>query len=106
MATKGSQLKIEVANKILETFPGSFLYNDGKEIRIIGKENGLEIQLKCTLTCAKENVIPNSENSIPGEVNKEINFSDNDTIVKEEVNIEPTQEEKDNVKKMMEVLGL
>ena len=40
MAAKGSILKQEVAEKILAAFPGSFLYNDGKEIRINGTENG------------------------------------------------------------------
>ena len=36
MAVKGAILKQEIAQKILETFPNSFLYNDGKEIRING----------------------------------------------------------------------
>jgi len=53
MAAKGSQLKNEITQKILTTFPSSFIYNDGKEIRINGMEDGQELQIKVTLTCAK-----------------------------------------------------
>ena len=42
-------------NKILEVFPNSFI--NGKEIRICGTENGEEVQIKVTLTAAKENIV-------------------------------------------------
>ena len=102
MALKGTLLKKEITDKILATFEGSFLYNDGKEIRIPGLEDGQELQVKVALTCAKTNVSPNGENAFPGE----------DTIIEtsvsntSQVSAEVTQEEKDNIKKMMEVLGL
>lgn len=102
MALKGTLLKKEITDKILATFEGSFLYNDGKEIRIPGLEDGQELQVKVALTCAKTNVSPNGENALPGE----------DTIIEtsvsntSQVSAEVTQEEKDNIKKMMEVLGL
>ena len=44
MALKGTILKKEITDKILATFEGSFLYNDGKEIRIPGLEDGQELQ--------------------------------------------------------------
>ena len=53
MALKGTILKKEITDKILATFEGSFLYNDGKEIRIPGLEDGQELQVKVALTCAK-----------------------------------------------------
>ena len=56
MAARGSVVKEEIKNKILEVFPGSFLYNGGKEIRIPMSEEGELIQIKCTLTAAKVNV--------------------------------------------------
>ena len=31
---RGADSKLEITRKILETFEGSFLFNDGKEIRI------------------------------------------------------------------------
>ena len=102
MALKGTVLKKEITDKILATFEGRILYNDGKEIRIPGLEDGQELQVKVALTCAKTNVSPNGENALPGE----------DTITEvlipnaSQASVEVTQEEKNNIKKMMEVLGL
>jgi len=64
---KGQQLKKEIQAKILEVFPGSFLYNDAKEIRICGIEDGQSLQVKCVLTCAKENVTCGADNAMPGD---------------------------------------
>ena len=100
MAVKGTILKKEITDKILEVFPGSFLYNDGKEIRIPGMEEGQLIQVKVALTCAKTNVEQNGENVLPGELNTDIPENRVQTIV------EVSQEEKDNVKKLMASLGL
>ena len=43
---KGSESKLIITKKILDTFEGSFLFNEGKEIRIPCKEEGEEIQIK------------------------------------------------------------
>lgn len=51
---KGSVAKEAITNQILKNFNGSFIY--GKEIRIPFDENGVPVQIKVTLTCAKENV--------------------------------------------------
>ena len=102
MALKGTILKKEITDKILATFEGSFLYNDGKEIRIPGLEDGQELQVKVALTCAKTNVSPDGENALPGEnITTEAPASN-----VSQISTEITQEEKDNIKKMMEVLGL
>ena len=104
MALKGTILKKEITDKILATFPGSFLYNDGKEIRIPGTEEGQELQVKVALTCAKTNVLPNGDTVLPGE---ELNFGDASTASTEPAQqVEVSQEEKENVKRLMEVLGL
>lgn len=63
---KGSIAKQEVAEGILAAFPGSFLYNDGKEIRINTTENGEQVQIKCVLTAAKVAVSPDGDVAIPG----------------------------------------
>lgn len=104
MAVKGTILKKEITDKILATFPGSFLYNDGKEIRIPGLEEGQELQVKVALTCAKTNVAPNGDTILPGE---EINFGDTPVTASiQQTIVEPSQEEKDNVERLMKVLGL
>jgi len=105
---KGAILKGEIIEKILKTFDGAFLYNGGKEIRICGEEDGLPIQIKVSLTCAKENVTPDSENAIPGSTGNlnEINFEDKPVEKKEIEHIEPTEEEKANVSELLRSLGL
>lgn len=55
---KGAEAKAEITKKLLETFEGSFLYNGGKEIRIpFNEAEAGDVQIKITLTCAKENVM-------------------------------------------------
>lgn len=103
MALKGTILKKEITDKILATFEGSFLYNDGKEIRIPGYEDGQLLQVKVALTCAKTNVEQNGENALPGE---EASTPQETTPNISKADVEPTQEEKDNVKRLMASLGL
>lgn len=64
---KGQHFKKEIQEKILQLFPQSFLYNDAKEIRICGMEDGQPIQIKVALTCAKENVEVGADNAMPGD---------------------------------------
>lgn len=61
---RGSQVKEEITQKILETFEGSFRYE--KEIRIPMLENGELIQVKVTLTAAKTNVEHGGDKAVPG----------------------------------------
>lgn len=103
---RGQIAKAEIIKKILNNFEGSFLYNDGKEIRIPIQENGEDIQIKVTLTAAKENVVVGGENALPGEVetNSTIEFKD---VKTEEPNIVvPTTQEKQNVSDLLRALGL
>lgn len=97
---RGSQSKEIVTKKILETFSGSFQYD--KEIRIPLMENGELIQLKCVLTCAKVNVEPNGDVALPGETGVAPAVQTNNT----EVTAEISQEEKNNIKKLMQMLNL
>jgi len=101
MAAKGSILKQEIIKKLLEVFPGSFLYNDGKEVRICGNENGEDLQVKVTLTCAKENVAAGSDIDFPSLINVKENLNNTEVVP-----TQPTQEEKDNVRRLMEALNL
>lgn len=97
MAAKGADEKLAITNTILSTFEGSFLYNDGKEIRIpMG-----EVQIKVALTCAKENVSPDGEFSPVGVVAESNGFPAPATA-----HAEPTQEELDRVADLMKKLNL
>ena len=105
MAAKGSILKQEVAEKILAAFPGSFLYNDGKEIRINGTENGESLQIKVALTCAKVAVEGGDDTILPGE--KVAATTDvKPTGTNEKIPQEPTAEEKERLTTLLNKLGL
>lgn len=104
MAAKGSILKKEVSEKILKAFPGSFLYNDGKEIRINTVEDGNIVQIKVALTCAK---VPVEGGFVPPEAAKKaetIDFSAPATKV--EVPAEPSEDEKARLAALLDKLGL
>jgi len=98
---KGALSKQEVTKKILEVFPGSFVYD--KEIRIPLVEEGEEIQLKCALTCAKVNVTPGAENAVPGdEIYTPVAPVQTQPVPKTEI----SDEEKENLRRMMEAIGI
>lgn len=98
---RGALSKEEATKKILEAFPGSFIYE--KEIRIPFVEEGENIQIKCALTCAKTNVEAGGENVLPGEETP-ITTTSAKTPPIEKTHV--SEEEKDNLKRMMEALGL
>ena len=105
MSARGSILKQEVATKILAAFPGSFLYNDGKEIRINGVEDGQNLQIKVTLTCAKVAVEGGEDNILPGE-NLGTASSTQTSKTVEKVPQEPTNDEKERLKTLLNQLGM
>lgn len=107
MAAKGSILKEEIMQKILESFPGSFKYD--KEIRIPGVENGESLQIKITLTCAKTNVEPGGDTAMPGVVKPKAtsaSVASNIGSASSHFMNEPTEEEKKNVAELISKLGL
>lgn len=104
MAVKGAIAKAEIAQKILNTFEGSFLYNDGKEIRINTVEDGNIVQIKVALTCAK---VPVEGGFIPPEAAKKAEIIDfTAATVKESIPDEPSEEEKERLATLIEKLGL
>ena len=108
---KGSESKSIFYAKILETFEGSFMYNDGKEIRIPFKEDGKDIQLKIVATCAKDNVEPGGDVALPGATSAKatkVTITEGAEPVFEDVSetVAPSQEELNAVSNLMESLGL
>lgn len=99
MAIRGAVAKQEVINKILEVFPNAFVHD--KTIRIPTMEDGQEIQIKLTLTAAKDLVVPNADKAIPAAV----------LAPKQPVStvsaaaIQPTPEEKANVERFLKAIG-
>ena len=101
MAAKGTESKNIIFAKLQEVFPNSFWEENNKILRIPLDENGSRVEVKVTLTAAKTNLggedpasafdstpIVNSNSSTPNTV------------------LEPTEEEKENVSKLIASLGL
>ena len=109
MAIKGQQLKTEIAQKILNLFgDNAFFYNDGKEIRINGLEDGQPVQIKIALTASKVAVENGSDNALPAAtaVSSASNRDFEDLQPTPAAPVEPTVEEKENIKMLMQRLGL
>ena len=100
MAIKGAEAKLEITNKILELFPGSFKYD--KEIRIPVIENGEEVQIKISLTAAKVNV---ERDGGVLDFTKKTETTAQTTPASPQ-SLEPTEEEKNIVNDLISKLGL
>ena len=102
---KGAVAKQEIGAKILECFEGAFYYNNGKELRIPWNENGVEVQIKIAMTCAKDNVSADGEEvSRPAAVASETALSSSFPAPHKKAEV--TEEEKENVESLLKALGL
>ena len=97
---KGAVAKQIVFDGIRKVFPDSFFWNGGKELRINIDEEGSPVQIKVTLTAAKEAV--SNEVAAPASTPDLATPADSNlsTIA------EPTDEEKANVEALLNSLGL
>ncbi|MBO5909336.1 MAG: hypothetical protein J6Q67_06105 [Clostridia bacterium] len=98
---KGALAKADVTKKILSMFDNAFEY--GKEIRVPMIENGEQVQIKVTLTCAKENVECGADTALPGEFPTPVNAAPTPVNT---APVQPTAEEKQNVANLLRSLGL
>lgn len=98
---RGQELKQKITQTILETFPGSFI--NEKEIRICGEENGETVQIKVTLTAAKENISNPATDPKPSKI-----ISPDDSIITSDntVEVNITSKEKKTVAQLLAGLGL
>ena len=105
---KGSESKSIFYEKILEMFEGSFIYNEGKEIRIPFNEDGKDIQLKIVVTCAKDNVKPGGNTAVSGVKATKVTITEGVEPIFEDVSaaVEPSTEELNAVSNLMTSLGL
>lgn len=111
MALKGQESKKIITQQILEIFEGAFI--SGKEIRIPFTENGEPVQIKVSLTAAKdliENPSGNLSSPSPSASNiSKIAVKDDDFSFENSAPVhhktEPSQEEKETVRKLMEKLS-
>jgi hypothetical protein len=95
---RGAESKQIVINKILETFKDSFIYNNGKEIRVPMEENGERVEIKVALTCAKTNVGGDGASVESG--GQASAFTETPAVT------DLTTDEKENIQKIMDRLGI
>lgn len=92
---KGAESKQKVIDKIKEIYPDAFIY--GKELRIPMEEDGMRVEIKVALTCAKTNVGGDGDSvESQGEVSAPVNAPA----------AAPTEQEKQNIADLMSRLGL
>ena len=99
---RGQEEKQIVIDKIKEVFPEAFEYD--KTIRIpVG-----DVQIKVTLTAAKDNVEPGGDTAVPGAKATKITIAEGAEPVFEDVSaiIEPSEDELNAVSNLMTSLGL
>ena len=99
---RGQEEKLIVINKIKEVFPEAFEYD--KAIRIpIG-----DVQVKVTLTAAKDNVEPGGDAAVPGIKATKVTIAEGAEPVFEEASaiVKPSEEELNAVSNLMTSLGL
>lgn len=99
---KGAEAKAELFNKLMEIYPDAFWEDQGKILRVPLSEAGNRVEIKVTLTAAKTNM---GGDSIPSAFGPKTTTTappqPNDAA-----SLEMTQEEKDNVAKMLKALNL
>lgn len=108
---KGSVAKAELFAKIQEIFPNAFWEDENKILRVPMSEEGSRVEIKITLTAAKNNLggddVPGAfGNAAPAPKVQPSGFNESNMPAPANESLEMTQEEKDNVVKMMAALGL
>lgn len=101
---KGAIAKQIIFDKVKEVFPDSFMYNNGKELRINMMEEDNLVQIKVTLTAAKEAIDPSGEALKPAAAAPQTDAPVSEPVVSQIV--EPSEEEKQNVEDLLKSLGL
>ena len=91
MAARGTEVKEKLTQVLTKLFPESFM--DGKTLRIPMKENGEIVEIKVTLTAAKD---------VLGGANTEA-FTSNSFVPVCDM---PTEEEIEEVKKYLSSMGM
>ena len=105
MAVRGAESKNVVFAKLQEIFPDAFWEDQGKILRIPLDENGTRVEIKVSLTAAKNNLggdsVPSAFEATPATHAIPSAFESVPVT-----STEPTQEEKENVSRLIASLGL
>ena len=96
---RGAESKEKLFSRLQEIYPNAFWEDENKILRIPFIENGENIELKVSLTAAKNNLA--NDNGFIETPEAANNFKD---MIEKDLT-EPTQEEKDNVAALLKALN-
>ena len=105
---KGTESKNTIFETLQKCFPDAFWEDEGKILRVPLSEDGARVEIKVTLTAAKANLggdMPPSAFT-PTNVNASVMNEPVKSVSSDNKVLEPTDEEKENVAKIIAALGL
>ena len=101
---RGNIAKEKVAEKIKAAFGADFIAEADKKLYVWADDGGERVQIALSMTCPK--VMIDTVNTKELSYNTGRNFSENDTVVIAPEKVEITDQEKENVRKLMQRMGL
>lgn len=104
MAVRGTLAKENVVKKIKEAFGDSFIGEIDKKIYVTADDGGEKVQIALTLTCPKNPVTKIDRTEL--NYNTGLDFTAEDNIVVPSEHAEISEEERENVRKLMKRMGL
>lgn len=97
MAAKGTESKNTIFTKLQEVYPEAFWEDTGKILRIPLIENGESVEIKVSLTAAKTN--------LRNDAGAFATSAPEISIPEPAAALEPTEEEKENVRNLLNALN-
>lgn len=101
---RGSVAKEEVVKKLKDAFGADFIGEIDKKVYIWADDGGERVQIAISMTCPKNPVATINTKEL--NYNTGIDFTNEDTVVVAPENTEISDEEKANVRKLMQRMGL
>ncbi len=103
---RGSNAKLEVANKIAAAFGTDYVGESGGNYYVWADDGGSRVQIKLALTCVKaENEIGGTPAPAPAVIDGGLDFTKS-TPTAPPAPVEITKEEQENIENLMAKLGL
>ena len=101
---RGSIAKEEVVKKLKDAFGANFIGEIDKKVYIWADDGGERVQIAISMTCPKNPVATINTKEL--NYNTGIDFTNEDTVVIVPEKTEISDEEKANVRKLMQRMGL
>ncbi len=101
---KGSVAKEKVVEKLKSAFGADYIGEFDKKVYLWADDGGERVQIAIAMTCPKNMINTVDTNTL--NYNSGRDFSNNDTVIVAPENVEISEREKEDVRKLMQRLGL